>query len=203
MSVALVDYGLGNPGSVANMLKRLGQACRLVTTPEEILQSERVLLPGVGAFDAAVTKLREAGLIEALQDYGCSGRPLLGICLGMQLLFDSSEEGSLPGLGLLPGTSVRFREESGIRVPHMGWNTIEPVREDPLLNDLPPQSRFYFVHSYHVVPSDKNHVLAKTEYGERFVSMVRSGGIMGAQFHPEKSHVFGMGLLRNFTAVTA
>lgn len=203
MSVALVDYGLGNPGSVANMLKRLGQSCELVTTPEEILRSERVLLPGVGAFDAAVTRLRERGLVDALQEYGRSGRPLLGICLGMQLLFDSSEEGNLPGLGLLPGTSVRLKEGAGVRVPHMGWNTIEPTHEDPLIDDLPPQSRFYFVHSFHVVPADRSHALAETEYGERFVSMVRSGGVMGAQFHPEKSHVFGMGLLRNFMAVTA
>jgi len=198
--VSLIDYGLGNLGSVSNILKRVGASSRLISRPEEVLDSESVLLPGVGAFDAGMSRLQALGLDDALRAFAATGRPLLGICLGMQLLADGSQEGQSPGLGLIPGRSVRFVESEGVRVPHMGWNRVEPTRDDPLVADLPDDARFYFVHSYHVVPDRPADALATTTYGTRFVSMVRSGNVMGAQFHPEKSHAFGMALLRNFAA---
>ncbi len=200
MSVSLVAYGLGNLGSVVNMLKRAGSDVRLVSTPEEILDSERVLLPGIGAFDEGMARLRDQGLESPLLEFAASGRPLFGICLGMQLLLDGSEEGDAPGLGLIPGRSVRFTEKEGLRVPHMGWNMVEPTRADPLVDGLPNDSRFYFVHSYRVVPERDEDQLGTTNYGGPFASMIRSGNVMGAQFHPEKSHSFGMTILRNFAA---
>lgn len=201
MTVGIVDYGLGNLGSVRNMLKRVGAQSVSVRTADEIAEVDKVLLPGVGAFDTGVTRLAEAGLIDALRDFAGTGRPLLGICLGMQLLLDGSDEGVKGGLGLIPGRSVRFDEKLGIRVPHMGWNLANPTREDPLVADLPEESRFYFVHSYHVVPERAEDTLAITDYGIPFSSMVRTGNVMGAQFHPEKSHTFGMTIMRNFAAL--
>ncbi len=198
MTVSLVAYGLGNLGSVANMLKRVGVEPQLVRTPDEVLDSERLLLPGVGSFDAGMEALREQGLASAIVEFAGTGRPLLGICLGMQLLLDSSEEGETAGLGLIPGRSQRFREDTGVRIPHMGWNRVEPTREDPLLAELPDDSRFYFVHSYRTVPEDDAHVIGLTLYGVPFASMLRSGNISGAQFHPEKSHDFGKRILKNF-----
>lgn len=201
MTIGLVDYGLGNLGSVVNMFKRVGAETVKVRTPEEVGAVDKILLPGVGSFDAGVQRLQEPGLDTALRDFAASGRPLLGICLGMQLLLDGSDEGKLPGLGLISGHSVRFDESPGVRVPHMGWNLATPTRPDPLVADLPEESRFYFVHSYHVVPEDAQHTLATTQYNGPFTSMVRSGNVMGAQFHPEKSHTFGMTIMRNFAAL--
>lgn len=199
MTVSLVAYGLGNLGSVVNMLKRLGVDVHLVTTPEEVMHSERLLLPGIGAFDTGMRMLDDRGLTPAITQFAASGKPLFGICLGMQLLLDSSEEGQMAGLGLIPGRSVRFDESTGIRVPHMGWNRVEAVRDDPLLAGLPENARFYFVHSYRVVPDHSENVIGATRFGEPFASMIRSGNVMGAQFHPEKSHDFGKLLLKNFS----
>lgn len=198
MTVSLISYGLGNLGSVANMLKRVGAEVRFVSTAAEVRASDRLLLPGIGTYDAGMHLLEERELTSAIKDFAATGRPLLGICLGMQLLLDSSEEGTSAGLGLIRGKSVRFRESDGARVPHMGWNLVKPVREDPLVADLPDESRFYFVHSYHVVPEDENDVLGITRYGVAFASMLRAGNVMGAQYHPEKSHDFGKRVLRNF-----
>lgn len=200
MSVSIVNYGLGNLGSVANMIKRAGAEPVLVSTPEEVLSSERVLLPGIGAFDEGMARLANQDLIAPLQEFAASGRPLFGICLGMQLLLDGSEEGDAPGLGLIPGRSVRFVGAEGLRVPHMGWNTVVPRHDDPLIDALPDDSRFYFVHSYRVVPDRAEDELAMTDYGGRFASMIRAKNVMGAQFHPEKSHAFGMTIMRNFAA---
>jgi glutamine amidotransferase len=199
--VSIIDYGLGNLGSVVNMLKRVGAQARRVSTASEVLESERVLLPGIGAFDHGVGLLAAHELIDPLREFASSGRPVLGICLGMQLLLDSSEEGIKPGLGLIPGRSVRFSESSGVRVPHMGWNRAVPTRDDPLTDGLPDESRFYFVHSYRVVPDSNEDVLAVTEYGVPFASMIRSGNVMGAQYHPEKSHTFGMTVFKNFVNI--
>lgn len=199
MSVSVIGYGLGNLGSVLNMLRRIGDDPRTATTPEEIAASERLLLPGIGAFDTGMRLLREAGLIDPIREFAASGRPVFGICLGMQLLLDSSEEGAEQGLGLIPGTSRKFDEASGLRIPHVGWNTVEPARADPLVADLPDESRFYFVHSYHVVPESSDAILGVTDYGTPFASMIRSDNVMGAQYHPEKSHAFGMKVLRNFS----
>lgn len=199
MSVSVISYGLGNLGSVVNMLHRIGTDPRVVSSPEEIESSERLLLPGVGAFDAGMSLLGDAGLVEPIREFAGSGRPILGICLGMQLLLDSSEEGTKSGLGLIPGHSERFDESTGVRVPHVGWNLVAPVRKDPIFSDLPEEARFYFVHSYRVVPTNEVDVLAVTEYGPPFASMIRSGNVIGAQYHPEKSHAFGMQILRNFS----
>lgn len=199
MSVSVVGYGLGNLGSVLNMLRRIGDEPRTATTPEEIAASERLLLPGIGAFDTGMRLLREAELIDPIREFAASGRPVFGICLGMQLLLDSSEEGGEQGLGLIPGTSRKFDEASDLRIPHVGWNTVEPTRADPLVADLPDESRFYFVHSYRVVPQSPDVTLGVTDYGTPFASMIRSDNVMGAQYHPEKSHAFGMKVLRNFS----
>lgn len=197
-SVSLIDYGLGNLGSVMNMLKRVGANSRLVKTADEIASSDRLILPGIGAFDTGMRLLDETGLTPAIKAFAATGRPVMGICLGMQLLLDSSEEGSSPGLGLISGRSLRIPDADGVRVPHMGWNRVELVRADPLVAQLPDDSRFYFVHTYRVVPDDDGDVLAMTKYGVPFASMIRSENVMGAQYHPEKSHAFGMRVLSNF-----
>jgi glutamine amidotransferase len=160
-----------------------------------------VLLPGVGAFDYGMARLSEPGFDEAVRSFAKSGRPLLGICLGMQLLLDGSEEGRSPGLGLIPGRSVRFDPSAGMRVPHMGWNAVTPARADSFISGVPDDNRFYFVHSYHVVPDDPASVLATSEYGNEFASMIRVDNVMGAQYHPEKSHAFGMTVLKNFATL--
>lgn len=201
MSVSIIDYGLGNLGSVVNMFKRVGAKSRLVSTPEAILDSDRLLLPGIGAFDTGVRLLSEHGLTDAIKEFAAKGKPVLGICLGMQLLLDGSEEGVEPGLSLIPGSTVRFVEKAELRVPHVGWNIVTPTREDSLVAGLEPESRFYFVHSYRVVPKHVEDVLATTIYGDTFASMVRSGNVMGAQYHPEKSHAFGMRVLSNFATI--
>jgi glutamine amidotransferase len=201
MSVSVVDYGLGNLGSVANMFKRIGTDVRLISTPEAVAESDRVLLPGVGAFDHGMSRLTETGLAAALRDFGKTGKPLMGICLGMQLLLDTSDEGELPGLGLIPGDTRRFEATPGLRVPHMGWNSIRTLRDDALISGVETTTRFYFVHSYQVVPVRPDDTLAVTDYGGEFTSIMRSGSVMGAQFHPEKSHAFGMTLLKNFASL--
>lgn len=200
MTIGLVDYGLGNLGSVENMLRRVGAQTRRVSTADALDECDKVLLPGVGSFDTGMAKLAERGLDGAIVTFARSGRPLLGICLGMQLLLDASDEGSAAGLGLIPGRSVRFPTAPGLRVPHMGWNRVFPSRPDPLTDSIPTDNRFYFVHSYHVVPNDPNHVLATARYGTPFAAMVKDGNVAGAQFHPEKSHSFGKALLKDFAA---
>lgn len=198
MSVSVLEYGIGNVGSVLNMLKRLDADPILVRTPDEIRAAERLLIPGVGAFDRGMAMLEAPGLDDAIREFAPRGNPILGICLGMQLLLDGSEEGSAPGLGLVPGHSVRFAEDGTRRVPHMGWNRITATRPAPILSEVPEENRFYFVHSFHAVPASDDDVLATTEYGDRFSSMIQRENVIGAQFHPEKSHLFGMELLRSF-----
>jgi glutamine amidotransferase len=200
-TVSIVDYGLGNLGSVMNMIKRVGADSRLAKTADDIKSSDRLILPGIGAFDTGMALLDASGMTQAIKDFSATGKPVLGICLGMQLLLDSSEEGSAAGLGLISGRSLRIPEDDGVRVPHMGWNLVEPVKSDPLVADLPADSRFYFVHTYRVVPDDDEDVLAITRYGVPFASMIRSENVMGAQYHPEKSHAFGMRVLSNFATL--
>jgi glutamine amidotransferase len=183
------------------MLKRVNAEVQLVSTPEDILSSDRLLLPGIGAFDTGMNLLHEKGLTPAIREFAATGKPVLGICLGMQLLLDGSEEGGEAGLGLIKGKSVRFAEGPGLRVPHMGWNRVTPVKDHALVAELEPESRFYFVHSYRVVPASSDDVLGVTEYGAQFASMISSGNVMGAQYHPEKSHSFGMRILRNFAGL--
>ena len=198
--VAIVDLGLGNIGAVVNMLRRAGGTDCLVSDPNELNQYSKVLLPGVGSFDAGISKLDLAGFRSALHDYASSGRALLGICLGMQLLADDSEEGRMPGLGLVPGTVKRFsfEQERALKVPHMGWSQVSHSKSHPLIMGLDDSARFYFVHSYYFKCEDEQDELLSTQYGVNFSSGVQRNNVMGVQFHPEKSHRYGMQLIKNF-----
>lgn len=199
--ITVVDYGAGNIGSVLNMIRRAGGVASASGSAEVLAQAEKLLLPGVGSFDNAVQKLEQSGLVEVLRERAGAGVPLLGICLGMQLLSHCSEEGTLPGLGLVPGRVRRFRfgtEQSSLKIPHMGWNQVAVCKRHPLAEGLETGARFYFVHSYHYDCEDPADELFKTHYGYDFTSGVQRGNVMGVQFHPEKSHRFGMQLFRNF-----
>lgn len=199
--IAIVDYGLGNLGSIANMLKVIGEKSVITSDPAKLQNADKLILPGVGAFDAGMTQLSERGLISVLREETLKkGKPILGICLGMQLLGRKSEEGTLPGLGLIPFDNIRFRIDpvSGLKVPHMGWDVVRFERENPLLDGIEGTQRYYFVHSYHAVCDDPKNSLMTCDYGYEFVAAVVKDNILGVQFHPEKSHNFGMKLLENF-----
>jgi glutamine amidotransferase len=196
--IAIVDYGMGNLASIANMLRRVGVPAAVTGDPAAIAAADRLILPGVGAFDTGMRSLRERGLVEVLERRARADRvPLLGICLGLQLLARSSEEGSLPGLGWLDAEVVRFRGE-GLKVPHVGWNTVRPARREGLFEGAGAEPRFYFVHAFHLRAGPGAEVLGTTVHGAPFPSAVGAGNLLGVQFHPEKSHRFGMALLRNF-----
>jgi len=197
----IVDYGMGNLRSVERALTAVGGPSRISGDPEVVRKSDRLVLPGVGAFGDAMGNLKRAGLDAAILEAAGAETPLLGLCLGLQLLFCGSEEfGAHEGLGLIPG-SVRKFEEPGLRVPHVGWNQIRDVRPDPLLRNIPEGSYFYFVHSYYVVAESDSDILCCTDYGRSFCSVARRGNVRGAQFHPEKSQEAGRRLLRNFLAI--
>jgi len=200
--IAVIDLGFGNIGSVLNMLYKIGAEACPTSEAERIRTADRIILPGVGAFDYGMKQLESAGIIDALREKVHQGVPLLGICLGMHLLGDSSEEGKRQGLGFIPGKVIRIPETddgAALKVPHMGWNQLRYHNSHPLLTNLDrdPRSRFYFVHSYHFVPTS-NGLIATTPYGGDLTAMIARENIMGVQFHPEKSHKYGMQLLRNF-----
>lgn len=203
--LVIIDCGMGNLGSIANMLKKVGAEATISSNISDIEKAEKLILPGVGAFDYGMEKLGDLGLIPVLNHKVIeSGTPILGICLGMQLFTNSSEEGSLPGLGWIKAETVRFRFDNiqgKNRIPHMGWNTVKIVRNSPLFDDFDPEPRFYFVHSYHVRCRDEDDILTKTFYGYEFASSIWRKNIVGVQFHPEKSHKFGMKFLRNFVCL--
>lgn len=204
--ISVLDYGVGNIGSILNMIRRSGHGCRAVSSAEEVLGADRLILPGVGSFDFGMRALAERGLIEPIREAVHVRRmPLLGVCLGMQMLCDGSDEGSLPGLGFIAGRCRRFQStpEAPIKVPHMGWNQIRARREHFLLADLGERSRFYFVHSYHAVCEDPTDTLAVATYGIEFSAMIARGSVIGAQFHPEKSHRFGMAMLGRFAELSS
>ena len=200
--IVVVDYGLGNLGSIANMLKKIGAHAVVSSDPAVVEKADKLILPGVGAFDAGMKNLETRGLIPLLNYRVLEQKtPILGVCLGMQLLCKRSEEGQLPGLGWLDAEVIRFKFDGNIanlKIPHMGWNTLTVRQPYPLFADLEAENRFYFVHSYHVVCADMGNVLAQTNYGFDFASAVVKDNIMGVQFHPEKSHKFGMRLYKNF-----
>lgn len=201
--LAVIDYGAGNLRSVLHALNHLGaESIRLVRTPHDLRGAERIILPGVGAFGAGMQKLREQTLINPIRDAVLSGTPYLGICLGMQFLFERSEEmGQHQGLGLLPGTVVRFPDDHPLKVPHMGWNQIRPTRETALLTGIRPDAYAYFVHSYYCRPADEADTLLTADYGFTFTAAVQHNNIYGVQFHPEKSQQTGLTLLRNFLEI--
>lgn len=195
MQVVLIDSGGANIGSVRYALQRLGVDAQLSADPSVIANADRVILPGVGAAGAGMARLRELQLVETVRGLR---QPLLGICLGMQLLFESSEENDSECLGLLPGRVRRLSAGEGIRIPHMGWNSLERRREDRLLDNIPDGAQAYFVHSYAAPVTDDT--LAVTGYGDEFAAVVRRGNCWGAQFHPERSAAVGARLLENFLA---
>lgn len=202
--ISVVDYGVCNIGSILNMCRRLGIPASTARTQEEVDAAERLILPGIGAFDAGMHNLRERGLEQSLNRAALERRvPVLGICLGMQLMATESSEGKMRGLGWLPGGSRHFNElavkpKLGTKFPHIGWNYVECLRSHPILQELEEPPRFYFVHSY-CVETGEPETLARSRYGEApFTAMVARQNIVGAQFHPEKSHRFGMRLLGNF-----
>jgi len=198
--ITIIDYGMGNLGSIRNMLKKIGADSEITAEPARIAAATKLVLPGVGAFDAGMENLDKSGLVPLLNERVRRDEvPVLGICLGMQLMTHSSSEGERPGLGWVDAKAVRFvPADATLKVPHMGWNIAQPVRDDALLEGLPRESRFYFVHSYYVACERREDVLLTTFYGADFDSGFRRGNVWGVQFHPEKSHRFGMHLLRNF-----
>lgn len=197
--ITIIDYGMGNLGSVVNMLRRIEVDCEVTADSSRIADASRILLPGVGAFDAAMDRIHSAGLREVLDYKALHQRvPILGICLGMQLLTRRSEEGTRDGLGWISAETRRLPQTSDLKIPHMGWNVAERTRQCPLTDRLDSEIRFYFVHSYCVHTDKPQDTVLRTNYGVDFASAVQSDNIMGAQFHPEKSHRFGMQLLRNF-----
>lgn len=200
--ITIVDYGLGNLGSIQNMFKRIGIQARITSDLGEISRATKILLPGVGAFDNAMTRINESGLKEVLNTKAKIDKvPILGICLGMQLLTRGSEEGVLAGLGWIDADTIKFPQIDGLKVPHMGWNVVNPTTQSKLTFDLPNQSRFYFVHSYYVQVDKRENSILKANYGIEFDAAIQNDNIYGAQFHPEKSHKFGMQLLKNFSEI--
>ncbi len=199
MSIGIVDIGLGNLGSLRNALSSQGWDTITVRTATDFVGLSHLFLPGVGAFSAAMSRLAEAGLIAPIRHFALQGRPIMGICLGMQLLADSGEEGGQKeGLALMPGIVEPMIGGANILLPHIGWNEARQVRQHPLLSGIRNDVDFYFVHSYRFSPFDPTYVLAETDYGERFPSIVAKGSVVGAQFHPEKSQANGLRLLDNF-----
>lgn len=197
--IAVIDYGRGNLASVSNSLKHLNIEHEIVTTPEALRAADAIILPGVGAWDDAVTSLSESGMLDCLREELAAGKPYLGICLGMHLLFAESEEGTLEGLRFFEGKVRRFHfrdaAERGLKVPHTGWNRLSVSEDDPLMVD---GSEVYFSHSYYVIPEDKSIISAVTDYGGSFCAAVRHSQVEAMQFHPEKSGTVGLQILKRF-----
>lgn len=197
--ISIVDYGMGNLRSVQKGFEKVGASAKICSHPRDLAGCDKLVLPGVGAFRDAIAELQRLEFVQPIRDHIAADKPFLGICLGLQMLFDVSyEDGTWEGLGILPGEVVRFPDTPGLKVPHMGWNNVTPVNAPPLLADIPRDEYFYFVHSYYVVPRDESVIAARTEYGQSFTSAVRRGNLYATQFHPEKSQSRGLQLLRNF-----
>jgi imidazole glycerol-phosphate synthase subunit HisH len=200
--ITIVDYGAGNLFSIQNMFKKIGVDAVIATDELSIENAEKLVLPGVGSFDTCAEKLQQSGLHNALNKKVIENKiPVLGICVGMQLMTAGSEEGVLPGLGWIKGKTVKFRPELlpiDFKIPHMGWRDVELKRSSRLFDNMYMEPRFYFVHSYYVLPEDDNDVLVYAKYGHMFPAAIEHNNITGVQFHPEKSHKYGMKLLENF-----
>jgi glutamine amidotransferase len=201
MNIAIVDYGMGNLRSVQKAFAEVGFDAHPTSDPLEIEHSDKVVLPGVGAFKDAVATIRAKRMVEPIARHIDKGKPFLGICLGLQMLFDVGyEDGEHQGLGVIPGKCVRFEVDrtQGLKVPHMGWNQLRFKKPSPLFRDLTPESNVYFVHSYYVEPNDPNVIASTTDYGGEFTSSIWRDNVVATQFHPEKSQRVGLQILRNF-----
>ena len=201
MTIGILNTGLGNLGSIQRMIEKVGGRVVYVSSPADFKAVSKIVLPGVGHFDEGMRALNASGLLQSLLKHVIDdGFPILGICLGMQLLCRASEEGSQAGLGMIDADVRKFLfpSEQNLKVPHMGWNVVRPGRPNSLIPKLEEQQRFYFVHSYHVVPDDPNLIIGTANYGGEFCAAFKKGNIFGVQFHPEKSHRFGMALMKRF-----
>lgn len=199
VNIAIIDYGMGNLGSVEKAFEHVGHRAFIAHRPEDVLKGTHVVLPGVGGFAECMENLRRKNMIDVVYESIRSGRPFLGICLGLQLLFSESEEFGLHrGLDIIKGRVKRLKPGKGLKVPHMGWNQIRILREVPHLKGIPDKAYVYFVHSYHVVPEEDMTISTLTDYGEEFVSSIYRDNIFACQFHPEKSHNIGLQILKNF-----
>ena len=194
--IGIIDYGMGNAGSIFNMLRKLGHQSKFCLNPSDLDHCNKIILPGVGAFDNAMKNLTKKGFIEIIMKKISKGDLFLGICLGMQLLGTRSEEGELDGLDIIPGQIIKFPENENLKIPHMGWNSVS-YKTNSMINNL-ADNRYYFVHSYHFLHDNDNHILGMTNYIIDFVSCIKKDNVFGLQFHPEKSHKYGMALLNNF-----
>jgi glutamine amidotransferase len=200
--IGIVDYGLGNIQAFANIYKRNNLEAKVVSTADALRESDRLILPGVGSFDWAMSRLNASGLRETLDEVVVAeGRPILGVCVGMQMMGDSSDEGDANGLGWIGGHVKKFAHEDfdqATHLPHMGWNDVAPREGEPLFDQLESEARFYFLHSYYFRPENVEHSIATTDYAGEYASSIRSRNVYGVQFHPEKSHQWGIRLLMNF-----
>ena len=200
--ICIVDYGMANLRSVQKALERAGAAAVISGDPNQVAEADKIVLPGVGAFRDAIHRLHDAHLVEPILTHLQRGKPFLGICLGLQLLFTRShEDGDHAGLNVLPGEVVCFAKHPELKVPHMGWNQLRVRRPAPLLRGLPPDPHVYFVHSYYVVPRDESIIATETDYPTPFTSAIWQGNIFATQFHPEKSQRIGLALLHNFVTM--
>ncbi len=202
--IGILDYGMANLRSVQKAFSHVGANAQILSTPEDIRHCDRLVLPGVGAFADAVATLRGQNLDQPIIEHIKSGKPFLGICLGLQMLFDTGfEDGQHAGLGVIAGQCVRFDVDTtfGLKVPHMGWNQLTVQRPSPILAEMPDGAGVYFVHGYHVVPTDPSVIATTTDYGRPFVSSIWRDNVVATQFHPEKSQAVGLTMLKNFAAM--
>ena len=199
--IIIIDLNLGNVGSIFNMFEKIGVSSKISNRENDILKAAKLILPGVGAFDSGIEKIKKNNLINSIENKVLDkSTPILGICLGMQMMLESSEEGKKKGLGWIKGKVTKFTDHN-LKIPHMGWNQVRKTKNNKLTNNLLSDSRFYFVHSYFANLKDKKNQILQTEYGENFTSAFNLKNIYGVQFHPEKSHKFGMKLLENFSKI--
>jgi imidazole glycerol-phosphate synthase subunit HisH len=202
-NIVIVDYGMANLRSVQKAFEKMGAVAHISSDPQRLTEAHKLVLPGVGAFRDALARLHQAGLAGPICAHVRAGKPFFGICLGLQLLFDTSyEDGVHAGLGLFPGEVVRFTDRPGLKIPHMGWNQLRIKKPAPHLRNLPVDPAVYFVHSYHVVPRDSSLIAAETDYPTPFVSAIWKDNVFATQFHPEKSQQVGLTMLRNFIMLT-
>ena len=203
--IAIIDYGMGNLHSVQKGFEKVGADASIITAPDEVANADKLVLPGVGAFRDAIATLKDKGFVDPVKSFIDSGKPFLGICLGLQMLFDISyEDGEYQGLGIVPGKVVRFDfagrpDENELKIPHMGWNRLQIKPGNPLFEGLPNESYVYFVHSYYVVPNDDAVVATTTDHGIQFCSSIKRDNLFATQFHPEKSQAIGLKILENFS----